>query len=505
VTTTNNWFSVDREGLRKLIEHRGKALVLFELISNAWDAPGCTRVGIIASKLPGRPFINLIVADDSPEGFADLSHAYTLFAESVKKDKPELRGRFNLGEKLVLSLCKNASVKSTTGTVTFNEDGTMQRTRARLASGSEFHAEIRMNQSEFDEFNAAFDQLIPPPGITTIFNTRTLIRPAPVASFTVQLPTIVADAEGVLRPTKRNTLVEIFEPLEGEVASIYELGIPVVDTRDKFHVNVHQKVPLNMDRDNVKPAYLRQLRAAVLNHTAKLLNKEEATDGWVTNALEDKSVEPEAVTTVIESRFGKKRAIWDPTDREANHNLTGQGYTVITGGALPRAAWAAVKAAGAAQPAGRIAPSPKPYSDDPSAPEVEVIPRSEWSEGMKQVEEVSRWVAKRLGVHSDLLVQFVKPTQKSWSAAYGQGTGLHWNVSCLGKKWFDEWYLHATRFFDILLHELAHSRSMNHLDHDFHRACTGLGAELVRAMIVMDRNAMPHAKLIRQHTKASQS
>jgi hypothetical protein len=32
------------------------------------------------------------------------------------------------------------------------------------------------------------------------------------------------------------------------------MGIPVVETGDRWHVDVAQKVPLNFDRDNLPPA-----------------------------------------------------------------------------------------------------------------------------------------------------------------------------------------------------------------------------------------------------------
>jgi len=67
-----------------------------------------------------------------------------------------------------------------------------------------------------------------------------------VAFFNEVLPTVVADEEGVLRKTSRKTLVRVYEPAEGEAAMLYEMGIPVVETGDRFHVDVQQKVPLNM-------------------------------------------------------------------------------------------------------------------------------------------------------------------------------------------------------------------------------------------------------------------
>jgi hypothetical protein len=492
--STNSWFQVDRKGLALLMAGRDKAGILYELVQNAWDTDGGTRVDVCVAKMPGRPVATLSVRDNDPNGFSDLSHAYTLFAESSKKKDASKRGRFNLGEKLVLSLCQLAVVRSTTGTVTFHKDGTMSRSSVGLPEGSEFAAEIRMNATEFDEFVAAFWRLIPPTGCETRLNGDLLLRPKLVTEFSVQLPTVISDAEGVLRPTKRITNVEVFEVAKGDVAGIYEMGIPVVETGDRYHVNIGQKVPLSMDRDNVPPAYLRAVRAAVLNHTANLLSPEDVTEEWVTNALEAREITPEAVIATIESRYGKQRAVYDPSDREANLNVAGMGYNVIPGSAFSKSAWANIRSAGAVLPSGQIAPTPRPYSTDPDAPKAIAIPREEWTHGMREVEDITRWCAQIVQVSPDLSVRFMVLDDTSWVACFGKRRSLDWNVSALGHEWFAKWYEHPTQMLDIILHELAHNETSNHLEHQFHEACTRMGAELT--MAAMHGAKMPHYEKI---------
>ena len=87
------------------------------------------------------------------------------------------------------------------------------------------------------------------------FNGDRLLPRKPLRTFEASLETLVADDQGVMRPRVRKTQVSIYEPLPGEVPSLYEMGLPVVETGDKWHVNISQKVPLNRDRDNVRPAY----------------------------------------------------------------------------------------------------------------------------------------------------------------------------------------------------------------------------------------------------------
>ena len=207
-------------------------------------------------------------------GFADMRDAYTLFAESRKKGNVEKRGRFNLGEKLVLALAKSARIESTTGTVHFTEGGIRRNSRHAREKGSMFQATIPMTKAEKDEMLEATRRLIVPAGIGTTINGVPLPARTPVTVFETILPTVLADNEGVLRKTTRKTQVYVYEPLPGETPTLYELGIPVVETGDRFHVDVAQKVPLNMDRDNVTPAYLRAIRVAVLNATHEILDSE---------------------------------------------------------------------------------------------------------------------------------------------------------------------------------------------------------------------------------------
>ncbi len=82
-------FVVDKEGLAKLLSRRGKEFAVFELLQNAWDEQ-VTRVDVMLHPVPGKALARLRVQDDSPDGFVDLAHAYTLFAESKKKEN---RGR----------------------------------------------------------------------------------------------------------------------------------------------------------------------------------------------------------------------------------------------------------------------------------------------------------------------------------------------------------------------------------------------------------------------------
>lgn len=471
---TNSWFEVDKEGLAKLLERRGKAFLIHELIQNAWDT-NATRVDVTLKNggnvVRGKAILK--IEDNDPDGFKDLRHAFTLFADSEKKGDPQKRGRFNLGEKLVLALCDVAYIGSTTGAVKFNDCGSRTvEPSVRRQEGSLFSAQIRLKKDEVVEVLREVRKLIPPPGVTTTINGEALARREPVARFKCALPTEVADAEGILRRSVRTTEVEVYAPADGETAAIYELGIPVVETGDKYHVNVLQKVPLNVDRDNVTPAYLRQLRTEVLNRVHEQLTEGEASDTWVRDAASDERASSAAVTRVMDLRFGAQRVIHDPSDQEGTKLAMSKGYTVIPPRALSKEEWANVRKYEAALPAGKVTPSPKPH--DPDGKPLARVPYDKWTEAMRRVVKYAKGLSwKLLGVTVD--VDIVSEVTWPYGATYAPGI-LTFNLGRLGHDWFERGpAAHVDR---LLIHEFGHHFSGDHLSEAYHDALCKLGAAL---------------------------
>jgi hypothetical protein len=463
------WFAVDRKGLAKILEERGKSFAIWELFQNCWDQ-NVTHVSSRLEPVPGKPLCALVVIDDDPDGFKDLSHAWTLFAESTKKGNPEQRGRLNLGEKLVLALCKSATIATTTGTIHFNEDDTRTRTREKTDGGSVFSAIIRMTRAEYEEVCQNTERLIAP--VPTTFNGSPLPQHKLVDTFEATLQTVIADEEGNLRRSNRKTKVEIREPFDAAEGWIYEMGIPVMSTGDKFDVNVMQKVPLSLDRSSVPPAYLRQIRVEVLNATSEHLTEDDTTSTWVQDATSDERCSNDAITQMMDLRFGSKRVGDDPSDREAGYKALSKGYNKIHGPELSKGQWDNAKRAGAIKPAGQVFPTPKPYSDDPDAPPVEVIPPERYTADMRWVV----WFAEHLGEELLTSKPFVRIVRApNFGACYGGGR-LDLSLQRLGHKWFGGT---IDRIISLLLHEYAHEHESNHLAEQFHKEVERLAGKTV--------------------------
>lgn len=498
-----HWFHADKEGLRqiadRMVERRGFGIIGAELYQNVMDTKA-TTCEIRIRKSPGRPQATLTCTDNDPTGYVDLTHAYTLFAPSVKKIDPSKAGRFNVGEKMVLAFCKSATIASTKGTVNFYDNGSRALSpRNKREVGSEFTAVIECTNERYEEFLAFMDHILVRPDLVLTVNDKVIAPRKPLRTFTAKLPTEIANDNGELRRTMRLTEVQIFEPLPDETPMIYELGIPVVETGDKWHVNVLQKVPLNVDRDNVTPSYLKELRVAVMNVMYEQITAEDTTSTWVNEATDSADCKPEAVEKYRRERYGELSVAMDPTNPEANAEATAKGFTLIPARGLTAGQRKNLYGAGTLKTSSQQFPlaGKGAYSKDPNAPPVEVISPKDLTAGMREIAEYTVGVAKRL-LGKDIGVRFIA-TPCHWSACYGRGTDffaelfatvgidlpgfgeLHYNVGVLGKDWFDQGA--SIVVDDLIIHELGHEYESNHLSEKYYNALTMLGAKLKAAAL----------------------
>ena len=494
-----DWFTVDKAGLAKVLARKGKAFALYELIQNAWDTDA-GRVKVTLSPVVDRPLVWVKVEDNSPEGFKNLTHAFTLFAESDKKADASKRGRFNLGEKLVLALCDEATIESTKGTVIFNRDG-RHTIRTKRETGSLFVGRMKMTREELEEVTLAVQALIEPGDVKTYVNGEPLPLRHLEGSFEATLPTELANEDGLLYRSERRTRITLHQVQKNKTAKLYELNIPIVELKnsERWHVNVHQKIPLNMDRDNVNPAYLRAIRVHLANAMRNSLTKEDAWGQWLDEATGDKRVEPATVDTMLDLRFGEKRAVFDPSDREANKALMNDGYTVIPGGSLSKAQWGHVREHGLALPSGKIKPSAIAYDLD-GLSTCEVIAPSNYTEGQRNKVTYAMDLARHL-LGKEVGVVIVNDPKASYLASFGKG-GLALNLGRLGKDWFECSLVAGHN--ELLLHEFAHAKVGDHLTHEFANEVARLFAKLVDLALAAPGLLYQHGYIVSGEAHAAQ-
>jgi hypothetical protein len=460
------WFEVDKDGLARILKRRGLEFIAFELISNAWDSEA-TQVSVTLAPVGTKRLARLTVEDDDPNGFADISHAYTMFADSNRREDASKRGRFNLGEKLVLAIAREAKIVSTTAAYNFDETG-RHRLMERTERGSRVEIVFPATHAEIQEIIDATTHLIPP--VPTTVNGIRLEKSEPLTTFEASLETVLPDDEGNLRSRVRKTTVEVYQNGTGR---LYELGVPVVETGDTYSYNVNQKIPVNLDRDNVPPAYLRTLRVFALNNLHDKLDPEMANQTWARDAMSDDRASVEAVKSAITQRFGEKAVAFDPSDLEANARATAEGYTVVAGRSLSGKEWENAKKADALPAAGRVTLTPKPIS--PDGKPIELLPEHEWTPGMKLIVQYTHKVFKAWFGH-EINVFIGKAQKRDWGAAYGKDGQFYFNLNSLKSDWFDQGI--TDDVVALLIHEAGHEIESNHLSVKYYDALCELGAQM---------------------------
>jgi hypothetical protein len=471
-THTQTVLEIDIAGYRQTLENKGKPRILIEALSNAFDPKGTTVV--IASLTKEGQWATLTVKDNDPDGFANLKDAFTLFAASNRREDPEARGRFGQGEKEIVAICCDGSqasltIKSTTGTVEFDQSGRYETPSERTVTGTELTAVLKLNQKDVVEFMDLVRYIIVPEGVTFTFNGKMIERPTITATACETLPTVIWDAEGNLVNTRRQTNIEFID--RGvEQAWIFELGIPVVEHDGRFHINVMQKVPLNSARDNVNPGYLRKLREIMLNETHDILTSVDMKSAWVSEAKHNAN--EDALRSYSHQVYGPNAVIADPSNHEATKRAHDQNRTVIYSRTEDTDIFKKLKKYDIVKPAGQVIQTSVPTSPDGIPP----IPKEQWTPEMFQVEEYIH----ALGEHA---LGFTPTVEYSMATTGGKRYEASWGGSTI-----TFYFRHVGRHFPetvtqerldaLVIHEFTHHTADDHFTDRFIHDIAGIGARL---------------------------
>lgn len=471
---------VDRKGLAKQLANRPKAFILFELLQNSWDE-NVRNVEVTAEMLEGRPVCAVTVTDDSPEGFEDLKSVYTLFRQSKKAPDPTKRGRFELGEKLVIAHCQHLKLETTKGTVIIEGDERNVYPRRKRDAGTSIYAEFKMTRPEFAEMMKLAELLSAPEHCKTTINGEQLRSRHTLFEPTASLQTIITDDEGRFKNTMRKTSIKVYEVGPGESAHIFEMGIPIVETGDKWHYDVQQRVPMNWDRNAVTPSFLQTVRVAVMNVGYEQLDEDDATQGWVDRALEDERIEEGAFKTTVGTRYGDDAVAYDPSDPEGSKIAMSEGRQVIYGGAASKNFWNNNRRFGALPAAGKVTPGPTTGHSLGGDGEAErELDFEKWTPGMRDIADWVETLGWKLISRAVDVRMVSEPTALHCSAYWSNDSHtLTFNYGKLGKKWFDRGKTDAD-VLRLIIHELAHTFSCDHLAKEYHDGLTKLGVKLAK-------------------------
>lgn len=453
---SDSWFSVSKEGLKALQLGKPKYYVLRELVQNVFDEP-TTICNVRATWEKG--YATISVTDNSPIGFRKLSDAYTLFDDTYKRRDPTKRGRWNVGEKQVFSICTEAKVETTKGTIIFNRNG-RRHSRKKRPIGTKVTIKLKITKKEYEEALSIVKTFIVPDGIKFTINDENIPHIHPLKTIEDVKLTTEIDKNGILTKTQRKTHIDMYNP-NGK-AKLYEMGIPVMEIPCEYDIDILQKIPMSIDRETVSEAFLQDVFAEVLNVMHEEIEEENISDTWVRVASEDERVSKDAVKSVIKKRFGDKVVVATPNDPISIDNAIASGYNVIRGNQLSGAEWLNVRKHDLLQSSSEM------FGVNFADAEI-IVP----TEDMKKVANLTKSIAK-LTLNIDVSVRFVK-SKATEGANYGNRC-LTFNVSRLGKSFFDEPV--SVDVISLIIHEISHEYGL-HTEKSYHRTLTDVGASLI--------------------------
>jgi len=442
--TMRSRFEVSTEGMRELQSGRAPWQLAKELVSNAWDEETTLCKVDLYSIASRTAYLSVY---DNGRGFKDIRDAWTLMGHTDKRLDPEVRGRFNIGEKEILSIAQEAKITTSGKVITFPREGGRHVTKDyRNQEGTLVEVWLTWGTNQVREVAERLKCMLVPQGVTYLVNGETVFPENPFKEVEATLETVLQDRAGEPMTTaRRKAKVELYRLSNHGKPQLYEMGVPVQAMDCPYSVNVMQKIPLPPNRDTVKDSYLQDIYTLVLNATA-----EEVTDAaanWTRVAVEDKDVSPEAVKTIIRKRYGDKVALWS-SDTRSNEKAMLAGYAIVNGRTLSEREREVFGNHGILHTSD-VFPINYVHTDS--------LLEEQLTDGMRRVRVYAKQLYRGL-FGRELRVSFYSNPHIGDAADFGYGE-VSFNVGSLGRAWFDAIGEKAT---SLLLHEFAHTRGVGH-------------------------------------------
>ena len=463
--------AVSTQGMRELHAGRAPWSLAKELIQNSWDESPETTVctvevkPLVKGRKEERSRTVITVTDDGP-GFADIRDAYTLMGSTPKRGDPAKRGRFNVGEKEIISVATEATIATVGRTVVFPASGGREVKRNRRKRGTEVTVVMPWSVSKRQEL---VDMLrrFRPTDCRLVVNGDEVPRREPVVSRRATLTTVLQSGPGEpMRSTARQTVIDILEPLDGE-RWLYEMGIPIQPIDLAYDVDVQQKVPMPPNRDTVNKTYLRDISAEVLNATHPLLDDDDFADSWVRTAIEDERIEQAAVKTTVEKRYGDRVAMWSSYP-DANMRAAESGYEILHPRSMSPEERTHMRDLGGLVSANDL------FGNGAAA-----VPEPVQSNTVQR--GFASWVvdlASRCGLEAKVAFIRAKTTVLADCTANSRTPTVRFNVYHLTDEWFAR---RGPDQLELVVHELAHAVSDKPMEHGpaWGEACCWIAGRLL--------------------------
>ena len=308
------WFQLNVKGMANILKREGLPGIGRELVQNAFDVPGATEVRVTVSRDDQRT--TMIECVDNGSGFEKLADAYTLFNPSIKANNPELRGRFNVGEKFSIAQAASATIATRKGTIEFLETGKRQTRYDKKFDGTCVRLFIaKSTVKETTELIESLRVIQRPSDRVYYVNDERVEERLVWDTVSQTLPTDVIDDEQVLQRRYRKTQIKVLATPADESSYLYEMGIPVCEIPDPLSYDVQQVVPQNLERNRTITGYLKLVRAASMAWLLPAMReRDELQIGWLTDALGHSTTDLEHVKDWAADTWGQGAIMYDARD-----------------------------------------------------------------------------------------------------------------------------------------------------------------------------------------------
>lgn len=465
-------FEVCTEGMRELQLGREPWQLAKEVVSNAWDE-NTSMCQVWLKSLTSRTAYFSVY--DNGKGFKDISDAWTLMKHTDKRLHPEVRGRFNIGEKEILSVAQAAKITTAGKVILFPKTGGRRvRANQKPFHGTLVEVWVLWGANQVKETIDRLKRMLPPKGIQYEVNGETIFPKTPHKTTQGVLETVIQPRPGEpMVTTRRITQLEIYQPLNGTKPELFEMGIPVQTIDCPYSVNVLQKIPLPPNRDTVKDSYLQDVYALVLNATAEEV--QDAAANWTRMAIEDPKTSPEAVKTMVTKRYGDKVALWS-SDTRSNEKAMLAGYTIVHGSTLSEAERGVFQSEQVGiRHTSDIFPINYAFAES--------LSEEQLTKGMKMVRQYAKQLYRGL-FGKELRVSFFDNSKIAGDANFGYGQ-IEFNIGRLGKHWFHMIiqpqpgvFVPEPQHTELLIHEFAHTKGVGH-EPTYYRSVVELAGKAV--------------------------
>ena len=466
---TTERFAVSASGLRQLHAGRAPWTLVKELIQNAWDeAPEATVCKVTIT--PAGDGTTIVAVEDDGPGFADVSDAWTLMAETPKRADPNKRGRFNLGEKEILAVALSAEIETAGTTVTFPAEGGRRTRPNRRKRGTR----VRVTMPWIDAQAAELRQRLRrfrPTDCRLVVDRIEVLRRKPLATREATLRTLIQHGPGLpMTTTQRRTQIHILKRAEEASGWIHEMGIPIQETVLPYDIDIQQKVPMPPNRDTVSAAYLQDVMTETLNAMHRMMPSEWFSENWVRTAVEDDRIEDAAVASVKKNRYGENAVVWS-SDTDANMRAAEAGCQVIHPKAMSKKEREVLAKKGGLESAKK---------DFGRAPETQ---RPEKGNDVRR--EFAAWVRKiARTLKLRITVRYVSAPDATFVAQCSPSRArpqVTFNTSFCPDAWLAE---RGPEQLALIIHELAHALADSPMEHGptWGETCATAGAAVADAI-----------------------